>query len=113
MANHKKLGTAEADPSLIAFTCVKCDRPVRKRGVLEADAPGTMSYGKKGWCKSDTQPGNLNAIRESALRGDERIDETVRSLRRYFNEGRYKRGIPPEPSPIIWKPSDESISAGA
>lgn len=107
MANHKKVTNSDdVNPDLIAFNCTQCNRPVRKRGVLESEAPGTMAYGKSGWCKSDSQPNNLKAVRESALAGDERIDMVVRSLQRYFVHGRYKRGIKPEPSTIVWNRSD-------
>lgn len=60
-----------------------------------------MAYGTKDLCKSDAQPNNLNAVRESAEQGDVRIDNTVRGLKRYL-EARHARGVKPEAEAIAW-----------
>lgn len=111
MGKTKTELTTEGVPDeLIHGDCTCCNRPMRKRGVPLSDAPGTMAYGQRGLCKSCAQPSNLLYVRKSAEEGDERIDKVVHGLNNYFARGRYKRGIPPEPSPIAWKPSHQRLA---
>ncbi|GAA4034638.1 hypothetical protein GCM10023063_18480 [Arthrobacter methylotrophus] len=36
--------------------CIDCNRPMRPRGVLLKEMPGTMAWGHSGKCKSCVQP---------------------------------------------------------
>ncbi|MCC3299770.1 hypothetical protein [Arthrobacter caoxuetaonis] len=52
--------------------CSNCSRPMRPRGVLKKEAPGTVAWGHSGQCKSCIQP-NTTAARRPHLLVKERV----------------------------------------
>lgn len=44
---------AEVDPETIMGYCTECGRPIRKRSLTAADAPGTLAHGANGVCITD------------------------------------------------------------
>lgn len=47
--------------------CSNCSRPMRARGVLKKEAPGTVAWGHSGQCKSCIQPNTTAARRPHLL----------------------------------------------
>lgn len=90
---------AEAPAGQDYAKCSQCGRPMRKRGVTLAEAPGTVAYGNARLCKSDAQPNTAEFRGRQRKRGtgdkDARVQEAAMGLQAWLNQ-RHRRGVAPE-----------------
>ncbi len=67
------------------LSCNRCSRPMRRRGVMAADAPGTSAWGHSGMCKSCVRSAASKPA-TVAVKKNETIDEWLSSFEEPTND---------------------------
>lgn len=85
--------------------CAQCSFPMRPRGALKADFPGTHAWGSSGKCKSCVQPNNNKTTAKSPKETTSTMPQTTNEfgyddedLTGFHEEdpGYRQRAVPPE-----------------